>query len=52
MVTGWSSSLVKGQVTLLERSFDLDYETVCFHIIQNLSTCQILENGIKMLEKS
>ena len=51
MVTGWPSSLDKGQVILLERSSDLNYEMVCFHFIQNLFMCQILENGIKMLGK-
>lgn len=52
MVTGWPSSVDKGQVILLERWSDLNCEMVCFHFIQNLFMCQILENGIKMLGKN
>lgn len=43
---------MKGQCTGLERSSDLAYEMGCFHFIQNLFMCQILENGIKILAKS
>lgn len=34
-----------------ERSSDLDYEMGCFHLIQNLFMCHILENGKRMLTK-
>lgn len=47
----WPSCLVKAEVTVFGRSFDLGYEMGGFHFTQNLFMCQILENGKKMLIK-